>query len=171
MHREQPMSLIFPALDDDVPATEPRPQAFADSLEPERYEDWLDDEESDDDQEHEEIELPDPTDDVDAALQLAAIGEGPDEDVLQALLVATVYLEGLGDDVPLHADDDGTFVRILTDPEHAGDDVTDVRIVACADLVQLLPPDVVLEINPDSPISGRVSADELRGMLAPSSSL
>ncbi|MEU2431129.1 MULTISPECIES: type VII secretion system-associated protein [unclassified Streptomyces] len=106
--------------------------------------------------------LPKPTDPVDAALQLAATGHGPDDAVVAALAGATVYLPDEGPDIAVYEDAEGRFVPVLTDPRHAPPTVPGLRPVACAELVRLLPPTTLLKINPGARVSVRIPASDVR---------
>jgi hypothetical protein len=110
--------------------------------------------------------LPEPTDPVDAALQLAATGHGPDQAVVDALAVATVCLPAdEGDDIAVYTDAEGRFVPVLTDPRHAPPTVERLRSVPCAELLRLLPADMTLKLNPGSRVSVRIPAADVRATL------
>ncbi|MFI1400879.1 type VII secretion system-associated protein [Streptomyces sp. NPDC020681] len=109
--------------------------------------------------------LPEPTDPVDAALQLAATGHGPDQAVVDALAAATVYLPDDGDDIAVYTDDEGRFVPVLTDPGHAPATVERLRPVQCAELLKLLPADVALKLNPGARVSVRIPSADVRATL------
>ncbi|MER5888806.1 type VII secretion system-associated protein [Streptomyces sp. NPDC001941] len=106
--------------------------------------------------------LPRPTDAVDAALQLAATGHGPEANVVRALATATVYLPQEGPDLAVYTDEQGRFVPVLTDPAHAPATVPGLREVACADLLRLLPDDLLLKLNPGSRVSVRIPVPDVR---------
>ncbi|MFI8522132.1 type VII secretion system-associated protein [Streptomyces sp. NPDC085481] len=107
--------------------------------------------------------LPRPTDPVDAAVQLAATGHGPEEAVAAALAEATVYVPDEGTaDVALYEDAEGRFVPVLTHPSHAPATVPGLRAVTGAQLAQLLPGDLVLKVNPGGPVSVRVPVSDVR---------
>ncbi|MFJ8077999.1 type VII secretion system-associated protein [Streptomyces sp. NPDC096176] len=105
---------------------------------------------------------PRPTDPVDASLQLAASGHGPDEAVPEALAAATVYLPDEGADIAVYTDADGRFVPVLTHPDHAPASVPRLRPVSGAELARLLPPDLALKLNPGGRVSVRVPVSDVR---------
>ncbi|MFI8960483.1 type VII secretion system-associated protein [Streptomyces sp. NPDC053493] len=104
-----------------------------------------------------------PTDPVDAAVQLAATGHGPEEAVADALARATVYVpdEGTGD-VSVYEDEQGRFVPVLTDPSHAPANVPGLRAVTGAQLARVLPAELVLKVNPGGAVSVRVPVSDVR---------
>ncbi|MET9437991.1 type VII secretion system-associated protein [Streptomyces sp. NPDC006551] len=105
---------------------------------------------------------PRPTDPVDASLQLAASGHGPDEAVPGALAAATVYLPDEGEDIAVYTDAEGRFVPVLTHPDHAPAHVPRLRPVNGAELARLLPPDLTLKLNPGGRVSVRVPVSDVR---------
>lgn len=105
---------------------------------------------------------PRPTDPVEASLQLAASGHGPDEAVPGALAAATVYLPDEGADIAVYTDADGRFVPVLTHPDHAPANVPRLRPVNGAELARLLPPDLALKLNPGGRVSVRVPVSDVR---------
>ncbi len=110
--------------------------------------------------------LPEPTDPVDRALQLAATGHGPDQAVVEALAAATVHVPDEGADIAVYTDAEGRFVPVLTDPRHAPATVERLRPVACAELVKLLPDDMTLKLNPGSRVSVRIPVADVRATAA-----
>ncbi|MFE1384335.1 type VII secretion system-associated protein [Streptomyces sp. NPDC058740] len=108
--------------------------------------------------------LPRPTDAVDAAVQLAATGHGPEEAVAAALAEATVYVPDEGTaDVAVYQDAEGRFVPVLTHPSHAPAHVPGLRAVNGAELARVLPDDLVLKVNPGGRVSVRVPVSDVRG--------
>lgn len=104
-----------------------------------------------------------PTDPVDAAVQLAATGHGPEEAVAEALAGATVYVPDEGTaDVAVYEDAEGRFVPVLTHPGHAPADVPGLRAVNGAELARVLPDDLVFKVNPGGPVSVRVPVSDVR---------
>lgn len=110
--------------------------------------------------------LPVPTDAVEAAMQLAATGHGSDGDVVRLLAGATVYLisDGPGAEpgITLYADDEGRFVPVLTDARHAPATAPGLRAVPCRALLDALPADVALKLNPGSRVSVRIPSEDVR---------
>ncbi|GGT50332.1 type VII secretion system-associated protein [Streptomyces purpureus] len=106
--------------------------------------------------------MPAPTDAVDAALQRAATGHGPDEAVVEALAAATVFLPDDGPDIAVYTDEQGEFVPVLTHPGHAPATVPRLRPVECAQLARLLPPEMGLKLNPGGRVSVRIPVSDVR---------
>jgi hypothetical protein len=97
---------------------------------------------------------PEATDDVDAALQLAATGYGPAEAVPRALVTAAVADGGLVVPVltaPLHLDAMGGFA---------------FERLTVADLLDRLPPGHALYVNPAGPAGTVLDADLLRAHMS-----
>ncbi|MCT9089269.1 type VII secretion system-associated protein [Streptomyces sp. ASQP_92] len=110
--------------------------------------------------------LPVPTDAIEAAMQLAATGHGPEADVVRRLVGATVFLVPTDEaGVALYADAEGRFVPVLTDPKHAPSAAPQLQAVSCGELVASLPADVALKLNPGSRISVRIPSAELRAAM------
>ncbi|MFH8798138.1 type VII secretion system-associated protein [Streptomyces sp. NPDC017936] len=111
---------------------------------------------------------PEATDDVDEALQLAATGHGPAEDVLRALATAEVAVLTLPDGTPVTAAvaDAGLVVPVFTAPPHL-DAVGGFAFarVTVADLLDRLPPDHALYVNPAGPAGTVLRSDRLRAHL------
>jgi hypothetical protein len=113
---------------------------------------------------------PEPTDEVDAAVQRAATGYGPGEAVaetLAALPEAAVFVTLEGDPLPATAPDGKTrVIPVFTSPAylHAAGrlafELMDVR-----DLVDRLPADHSLYLNPSAPVSMTVDTAMLREAL------
>ncbi|MFI1418807.1 type VII secretion system-associated protein [Streptomyces sp. NPDC020731] len=107
---------------------------------------------------------PEPTDDVDAALQLAVTGYGPAEDVLRALATAEVAVLTLPDGSPVTAavEDGGLVVPVFTAPPHldavGGFAFEHVTVPA---LLDRLPPGHALYINPAGPAGSVLESDQL----------
>ncbi|MGC9379090.1 type VII secretion system-associated protein [Streptomyces sp. MH13] len=117
----------------------------------------------------ESLGWPEPTDDVDAALQLAVTGYGPAEDVLRALAAAEVAVLTLPDGAPVTAAvaDGGLVVPVFTASPHldrAGGFAFDV--VTASTLLDRLPPGHALYVNPAGPAGGVLEPDQLRARLS-----
>ncbi|MEE1735979.1 type VII secretion system-associated protein [Streptomyces sp. BE147] len=107
---------------------------------------------------------PEPTDDVDAAMQLAATGYGPVEGV--ALAVVTAELAVLtapgGGAVSVCTPDGDPVVPVFTSPAHlerAG--AIAHRVLPVAEAFALVPEGQDLYLNPTGPVALRLSADDL----------
>ncbi|MEU8824659.1 type VII secretion system-associated protein [Streptomyces sp. NPDC048636] len=112
---------------------------------------------------------PEPTDEVDEAVQLAATGYGPGEAVPRSLAAAEVAVLTNPDGGPLSAAaPDGTpVVPVFTSPVHlhtAGR--FGYELVPVAQLVDRIPQGHVLYLNPSAPVSMTVDIDALREALA-----
>nr|WP_244883717.1 type VII secretion system-associated protein [Streptomyces zhihengii] len=108
--------------------------------------------------------FPEPTDPVDAAVQLASTGYGPAEDVHRRLAAAevAVLIEFDGAPVLGTAPNNSPVLPVYTSPKHveaAGRLQFDVRPVT--DLVQQLPLGHQLYINPTGPVSMLVETEAL----------
>ncbi|MEV5148208.1 type VII secretion system-associated protein [Streptomyces sp. NPDC052727] len=108
---------------------------------------------------------PEPADEVDAAVQLAATGYGPGEDVVKALAhheVAVMVKPGGG---PLSATtpDDTAVVPVFTSPVylHAMGRLA-FELTRVPDLLGLVPEGHLLYLNPSGPVSMTVDPDVLR---------
>ncbi|MFJ7078541.1 type VII secretion system-associated protein [Streptomyces sp. NPDC098781] len=108
---------------------------------------------------------PDPTDEVDEAVQLAATGYGPGNAVTQALATAEVaVLTGPGGG-PLSATtpEGQPVMPVFTSPVHLQ---TAGRfghtLMPVTEVVALMPEDQVLYLNPSGPVSMTVEIDVLR---------
>ena len=115
------------------------------------------------------LDWADPADAVDRALQLAATGYGPAEDVPAALAGAQVSVLVTATGSPLAAaSPEGTpVIPVYTSPVHlesVGRLLYDRRSVA--ELVEQLPPGHALYLNPTGPVSMLVETDQLRAALA-----
>jgi hypothetical protein len=108
-----------------------------------------------------------PTDAVDAALQLAATGHGTDSDVVAALAEATVFLpvNAEGELVAYRQDDGAEYVAIFTDPAKGPSTAEQLLPVDVHTLLDILPEDTNVSINPLSQVTVRFSSDELRSAL------
>ncbi|MFJ2027819.1 type VII secretion system-associated protein [Streptomyces sp. NPDC087897] len=107
---------------------------------------------------------PEPTDDVDAAMQLAATGYGPVENV--ALAAVTGELAVLtapdGGAVSACTPEGDAVVPVFTSPEHlkrAG--ALAHRVLPLAEAFALVPEGQDLYLNPTGPVALRLSADDL----------
>lgn len=114
------------------------------------------------------LELPEPTDPVEAAMQWAATGHAPLEAVATALAGATVYLipdEEAEDELAAYEDEEGSFVPVVTDPRHAPPTVPHLRPVTVAELSRVLPDGMAVKINPGTAVSVRVAAADLHDVV------
>jgi hypothetical protein len=116
------------------------------------------------------LDWPEPVDDVDAAVQLAATGYGPGEavtDALAALPEVAVFVTPAGDPLPATAPDATTHViPAFTSPVylHAAGRLA-YELIAVRDLLDRLPADHVLYLNPSAPVSMTVDPAMLREAL------
>lgn len=115
------------------------------------------------------LDWSEPTDAVDCALQLAATGYGPGQDVSEALARAEVSVLVTATGTPLAAaSPEGTpVIPVYTSQsylESVGRLLYDRRSVA--ELVEQLPPGHALYLNPTGPVSMLVDTEELRAALA-----
>jgi hypothetical protein len=114
---------------------------------------------------------PEPADDVDAAVQLAATGYGPGEAVTEALAAmpeAAVFVTPEGDPLPATAPDGTTrVIPVFTSPDylHAAGRLA-YALMSVRDLADRLPADHLLYLNPSAPVSMTVDTDMLREALA-----
>ncbi|MET7287438.1 type VII secretion system-associated protein [Streptomyces sp. NPDC005573] len=115
------------------------------------------------------LEWPDPTDPVDAAVQLAATGYGSAEDVTRALATAevAVFLAPGGGLLSAVAPDDQTpIVPVFTAPDHlhaAGR--LSFKPLRIRDLLDQLPEDHLIYLNASGPVSMTVEPQVLRESL------
>ncbi|WP_189306591.1 type VII secretion system-associated protein [Streptomyces albospinus] len=115
------------------------------------------------------LDWSDPTDPVDRALQLAATGYGPAQDVSDELARAEVSVLVTSTGTPLAAaSPEGTpVIPVYTSAaylESVGRLLYDRRPVA--ELVEQLPPGHALYLNPTGPVSMLVETEQLRTALA-----
>ncbi|MFI2508628.1 type VII secretion system-associated protein [Streptomyces sp. NPDC018972] len=117
----------------------------------------------------ESLGWPEPTDDVDRALQLAVTGYGPAEDVLRALATAEVAVLTLPDGslVTAAVEDGGLVVPVFTAPPHL-DSVGGFAFerVTVPALLDRLPPGHALYVNPASPVGSVLEPDQLTETIA-----
>jgi hypothetical protein len=117
------------------------------------------------------LDWPDPLDDVDAAVQLAATGYGPAEHVttaLAALPELAVFVTPDGAPLAATAPDEKTAViPAFTSPAylHMSGRLA-FKVMKVADLVDQLPEDHVIYLNPSAPVSMTVETDVLKAALA-----
>jgi hypothetical protein len=113
---------------------------------------------------------PEPADDVDAAVQLAASGYGPGEAVAEALAglpEAAVFVTPDGDPLTATAPDGTTaVVPVFTSPAylHAAGRLA-FELLSVRDLAERVPPDHVVYLNPSAAVSMTVDTDLLREAL------
>jgi hypothetical protein len=118
---------------------------------------------------------PEPADDVDAAVQLAATGYGPGEVVAEALAAlpeAAVFVTPEGDPLPATAPDGATrVVPVFTSPGylHAAGRLA-FELMSVRELADRLPADHVLYLNPSAPVSMTLDTGMLRDALDRASS-
>ncbi|WP_371652122.1 type VII secretion system-associated protein [Streptomyces mirabilis] len=114
---------------------------------------------------------PEPTDAVDAAVQLAATGYGPGEDVTRALAglsEAAVFVTPDGDPLRATAPDGETpVVPLFTSPVylHTSGRLA-FELMSVSDVLDRLPEGHLLYLNPSAPVSMTVETDRLREALA-----
>ncbi|MGW7575945.1 type VII secretion system-associated protein [Streptomyces sp. NPDC054765] len=114
---------------------------------------------------------PEPADDVDAAVQLAATGYGPGEDVttaLAALPELAVFVTVSGDPLPAAAPDGETpVVPVFTSPVylHMSGRLA-FELLSVTEVLDRLPEDHLLYLNPSAPVSMTVETEALREALA-----
>jgi hypothetical protein len=110
------------------------------------------------------LELPEPTDPVDAAIQAAATGRGDDGQVAAALLAARLQVpEGAGGQLLTVPTDDGPAVRAYSAPAHADRSGWQRwRAVSGRELAAGLPPGHDVLVNPESSASVRIPGTALR---------
>jgi hypothetical protein len=114
---------------------------------------------------------PEPADDVDAAVQLAATGYGPGEAVTEALAAlpeAAVFLTSEGDLLPATAPDGTTrVIPVFTSPGylHAAGRLA-FKLMSVRELAYRLPADHLVYLNPSAAVSMTVDTDMLREALA-----
>ncbi|MGW8062549.1 type VII secretion system-associated protein [Streptomyces ziwulingensis] len=112
---------------------------------------------------------PEPTDDVDAALQLAVTGYGPVEDALRALATAEVAVLTLPDGTPVTAAvrDGRRVVPVFTAPPHL-DGVGGLAFthVTVPSLLDRLPPGHAFYVNPAGPAGTVLEPGQLRAHLS-----
>ncbi|MFJ9590849.1 type VII secretion system-associated protein [Streptomyces acidicola] len=114
---------------------------------------------------------PEPADDVDAAVQLAATGYGPGEDVTSALAAlpeAAVFVTPDGAPLPATAPDGETpVVPLFTSPVylHTSGRLA-FELLPVSDVLDRLPEGHLLYLNPSAPVSMTVETDALREALA-----
>lgn len=112
---------------------------------------------------------PDPTDEVDEAVQLAATGYGPGDTVISALAAheVAVFTQLGGGPLPALTPDGTPVVPVFTSPVHlnaAGR--LAFELVKVPDLLDQVPPDHLLYLNPSGPVSMTVEPDVLREEIA-----
>lgn len=125
-------------------------------------------EEWEDNEEHrlspESLDWPEPTDDVDAALQLAVTGYGPAEAVTDALADAevAVLIQQEGTPVTAVAADRTPVMPVFTSAEHLEDaGGFAFELLAAKELLDRLQKDHALYLNPPSPAGAVVDAQFL----------
>ncbi|MDH6116808.1 hypothetical protein ABH930_000227 [Kitasatospora sp. GAS204A] len=113
-------------------------------------------------------EWPEPTDPVDAAVQLAATGYGSPEDVLRALAGATVAL-AVGEDKSIQVvelPDGERAVLVYTAEEHLeAAEVQSYGEVELAGLVGNIPEGLWIMVNLGGPVSMRIDPADVRALL------
>jgi hypothetical protein len=114
---------------------------------------------------------PEPADDVDAAVQLAATGYGPGDAVAEALAElpeAAVFVTPDGDPLPATGPDGKTgVVPLFTSPVylHTSGRLA-FKLMPVSDVLDRLPEGHLLYLNPSAPVSMTVETDMLRAALA-----
>jgi hypothetical protein len=111
--------------------------------------------------------LTEPSDAIDAAMQQAATGHGPDDAVTAALAAGPVYLPMDADGEPIaYAGTDGATVAVFTHPGKAPADVPQMLNISLAALLDQLPPGTPVVVNPGSEVSLTMTCDELSAALS-----
>ncbi|MEU0085664.1 type VII secretion system-associated protein [Streptomyces sp. NPDC006274] len=103
--------------------------------------------------------MPDPTDAVDYAIQLAATGYTDDAAVRNALLDATLFLVPGAEAVHTESQE---IVLVYTSTRHAPRSAPDLKSIQCKDLLSRLPSHVVLQLNHESPASVQIPVADLK---------
>ncbi|MFF5358304.1 type VII secretion system-associated protein [Streptomyces scabiei] len=98
-----------------------------------------------------------PTDAVDAAIQLAAVGYGSEADLRRALLDAVVYVARDAQHV--------SPIAIHTSSSQASHSARELRQTAFRALLPELPEDAVLRLNPGGSASVDIPVADLRGAM------
>jgi hypothetical protein len=98
------------------------------------------------------LELPPPTDPLDEAVQLAATGYGPEDDVIDRFLEREVLVVG----------DRGPTVRVFSSEALLPPGEDKWQQVVGRELVDRLPAGGEVVVNPGAPTSVRLAADELK---------
>ncbi|QYX78524.1 type VII secretion system-associated protein [Streptomyces akebiae] len=101
--------------------------------------------------------MAEPTDPVDAAIQLAAVGYGSEADLRRALLDAVVYV---GLDVQ-HV----SPIVIHTSSSQAANSAGELRQIPFRELLPGLPEDAVLRLNPGGSASVNIPVADLSGAM------
>ncbi|MFI5998699.1 type VII secretion system-associated protein [Streptomyces sp. NPDC051362] len=112
---------------------------------------------------------PEPTDDVDEAIQLAATGYGPGEEVIRLLAPAEVsVLLGLDEQPLTTRTSDGlpVVLAFTSDAQLRTVGALSSRTVPVADLVRQLPPAHQLFVNPTGVIGMVVETEQLSSAIA-----
>ncbi|WP_327249994.1 type VII secretion system-associated protein [Streptomyces sp. NBC_01320] len=108
---------------------------------------------------------PEPADDVDAAVQLAATGYGPGEDVVKTLAhhEVAVFVKPGGGPLPATTPDGTSVVPVFTSPiyVHTAGRLA-FELLKVPDLLDLVPEGHLIYLNPSGPVSMTVELDVLR---------
>ncbi|MFJ2095337.1 type VII secretion system-associated protein [Streptomyces sp. NPDC087901] len=108
---------------------------------------------------------PEPADDVDAAVQLAATGYGPGDDVVKALVdhEVAVHVQPGGGPLSATTPDGTSVVPVFTSPVylHAAGRLA-YELHAVPDLLGKIPEGHLLYLNPSGPVSMTVELDAIR---------
>lgn len=101
--------------------------------------------------------MPKPGDDTERQLQLAATGYGTEESLMNALRSSDVYIPGDGTvETVVYSDSRGDFVALYTRPEIVPENYRFVERVPFETLLQRLPDDASVVVNPGRPSSVRI---------------
>lgn len=101
--------------------------------------------------------IAEPTDAVDAAIQLAAAQYASEADLRRALLEAVVYV------TPHVPPGDGSPIVLYTSPAQAESSAPELRRIPFPELLQVLPEGSVLRLNPGGSASVEIPVADLRG--------
>ncbi|MGW1412683.1 type VII secretion system-associated protein [Streptomyces sp. NPDC002403] len=111
------------------------------------------------------LDWPEPADDVDAAVQLAATGYGPGDDVVKALArhEVAVFVQPGGGPLAATTPDGASVVPVFTSPVylHAAGRLA-YELHQIPDLLGKVPEGHVLYLNPSGPVSMTVELDVIR---------
>ncbi len=107
--------------------------------------------------------MPDPTDAVDAAIQLAATGYSDDSSVRAALLDSVVFLASDVDSEVARSEGAGSGITsVYTSEHHAPSSALQLRRIDFRVLLAELPDYSILKLNPGSSASVQVPLEDMR---------
>ncbi|GGW54343.1 type VII secretion system-associated protein [Streptomyces xantholiticus] len=103
--------------------------------------------------------MPDPTDAVDSAIQLAAAGYTDDSAVRDALLAATLFLVP---DAEVVRTESQEIILAYTSTHHAPRSAPDLKSIQFKDLLSRLPCHAVIRLNHESSASAQIPIADLK---------